>query len=290
MSLIKCPECGQDVSDKAKVCPHCGYELPAASQNVSVPQTETETEPFVKTSTLPIAKPDTIKHNPVVENITQIWKRRSPKEYKACRDLHIIFWLIGLMGIVLGFAILIMGVAIPWNEEVIKKLTPIEVLQRYSDSKNLCFNLKKAGMSLGIIGYVCTMVVVIWKMFRRASFLKECKFDYASQPKWADIHEDIIFFSVGKNKVFFVLKEISKCISVIVFIFAISNIFSEIYIGIMEDVIAGGTGIPDLALIKTMAISALCILAVFMLPYIIYGILLKKFHWNTYINQKKKSE
>lgn len=28
MALIKCPECNNDVSDKAKGCPHCGYELP----------------------------------------------------------------------------------------------------------------------------------------------------------------------------------------------------------------------------------------------------------------------
>lgn len=27
MALIKCPECGHDVSDKAKLCPHCGYPI-----------------------------------------------------------------------------------------------------------------------------------------------------------------------------------------------------------------------------------------------------------------------
>jgi hypothetical protein len=27
MALINCPECGKDVSDSAKSCPHCGYEL-----------------------------------------------------------------------------------------------------------------------------------------------------------------------------------------------------------------------------------------------------------------------
>lgn len=27
MALIKCPECGKEISDKAKSCPHCGYEL-----------------------------------------------------------------------------------------------------------------------------------------------------------------------------------------------------------------------------------------------------------------------
>ena len=27
MSLIKCPECGQDISDKAENCIHCGYPI-----------------------------------------------------------------------------------------------------------------------------------------------------------------------------------------------------------------------------------------------------------------------
>ena len=27
MALIKCPECGKEVSDSAKICPHCGYPL-----------------------------------------------------------------------------------------------------------------------------------------------------------------------------------------------------------------------------------------------------------------------
>ena len=28
MSLIKCPECNKEISDKAKCCPNCGYEFP----------------------------------------------------------------------------------------------------------------------------------------------------------------------------------------------------------------------------------------------------------------------
>ena len=27
MALIQCPECGKQVSDKARKCPHCGYPL-----------------------------------------------------------------------------------------------------------------------------------------------------------------------------------------------------------------------------------------------------------------------
>jgi hypothetical protein len=29
--IVKCPECGGNVSDRAKTCPHCGYELALAS-------------------------------------------------------------------------------------------------------------------------------------------------------------------------------------------------------------------------------------------------------------------
>ena len=27
MAVIKCPECGKEISDKAMTCPHCGYPL-----------------------------------------------------------------------------------------------------------------------------------------------------------------------------------------------------------------------------------------------------------------------
>lgn len=33
MALIKCPECGKEISDKAKCCIHCGYPLDEISSN-----------------------------------------------------------------------------------------------------------------------------------------------------------------------------------------------------------------------------------------------------------------
>lgn len=33
MALISCPNCGKDISDKAKVCPACSYELPTKERN-----------------------------------------------------------------------------------------------------------------------------------------------------------------------------------------------------------------------------------------------------------------
>ena len=38
MSLIKCPECNKEISDKAKVCPHCGYEPPVKFDGIYCPK------------------------------------------------------------------------------------------------------------------------------------------------------------------------------------------------------------------------------------------------------------
>lgn len=34
MTLIKCPECGHDVSSAAKSCPHCGFSIAMAANDV----------------------------------------------------------------------------------------------------------------------------------------------------------------------------------------------------------------------------------------------------------------
>ena len=33
MSLIKCPECGKEISSSAKMCPNCGYEIKTKIKN-----------------------------------------------------------------------------------------------------------------------------------------------------------------------------------------------------------------------------------------------------------------
>lgn len=35
MALINCPECGKQISDKATVCPNCGYPISSASNTSS---------------------------------------------------------------------------------------------------------------------------------------------------------------------------------------------------------------------------------------------------------------
>lgn len=58
MALIKCPECGKEVSDKAEVCIHCGYPLKPqeAAKEEDGPETVKE-EP----------KPEDVKEEPEPE-------------------------------------------------------------------------------------------------------------------------------------------------------------------------------------------------------------------------------
>ena len=35
MSIIKCPECGKEVSSSAPTCPHCGYPLKKTTSTIS---------------------------------------------------------------------------------------------------------------------------------------------------------------------------------------------------------------------------------------------------------------
>ena len=46
MALIKCPECGNNISDKAKACIHCGYPMEALTQENDLVNSEN----FVKRS------------------------------------------------------------------------------------------------------------------------------------------------------------------------------------------------------------------------------------------------
>ena len=47
MALIKCPECGKEISDKANVCIHCGYPLNERKEDFGIRRT-----PFIDEDTL----------------------------------------------------------------------------------------------------------------------------------------------------------------------------------------------------------------------------------------------
>lgn len=60
MALIKCPECGQEVSNLATACIHCGYplneeQIDTAPQQVNTPVDNPEREPLTKKKKIIIA-------------------------------------------------------------------------------------------------------------------------------------------------------------------------------------------------------------------------------------------
>ena len=66
MALIKCPECGREVSDKALSCPNCGYPI---SQDPLEWAMDFETSPSVQAS-------EPKKEQPVSESRHSVrWKK-----------------------------------------------------------------------------------------------------------------------------------------------------------------------------------------------------------------------
>ena len=58
MALITCPECNQQISDRATACPHCGYPLPVATSDMPVADyPATDTVPQAVAQPVTMAKP-----------------------------------------------------------------------------------------------------------------------------------------------------------------------------------------------------------------------------------------
>ena len=52
MALIKCPECGKKVSDKANACIHCGYPLNEQKEDFCITDSDLRRKSFIDEDTL----------------------------------------------------------------------------------------------------------------------------------------------------------------------------------------------------------------------------------------------
>ena len=50
MALLKCPECGETISDKTKICPHCGFSLEEGKIAVEISNNSEPVITFIKWS------------------------------------------------------------------------------------------------------------------------------------------------------------------------------------------------------------------------------------------------
>ena len=52
MALIKCPECGKEISDKANACIHCGYPLNEQKEDVGITDFHLRRRPHINEDVL----------------------------------------------------------------------------------------------------------------------------------------------------------------------------------------------------------------------------------------------
>ena len=98
MALIKCPECGKEISDKSEKCIHCGFPIRntpyiqeiinGKSYDVSflIDKSMTQIQKIQKLNTmtgcgLPVAKNIVLKYHPT-QSSTNLWKYEYPENFR----------------------------------------------------------------------------------------------------------------------------------------------------------------------------------------------------------------
>lgn len=180
MALIKCPECGQEISDKAKMCPHCGFELHAAENAVS-PQQENKpaatpaTEPKPATATTPATAEkapaaDAPKDaEPEIPDAAALWR-------KDCRGEYIFGWVYNTIGALVMIAGIVLFFI--WILPMLRDMGSTEEL-----AKNFVEYYQRAEEAL-IIGMVAVLTEPIvfsslgdlWKPYRVLAWARRTNF------------------------------------------------------------------------------------------------------------------
>ena len=88
MALIKCPECGQEISDKAANCPHCGVQIFACPECGQVSAGNPRVCPkcgymnTAKPSVVPAREGETDTENEKSTDVVEQWLKANPREKK----------------------------------------------------------------------------------------------------------------------------------------------------------------------------------------------------------------
>lgn len=86
MAMIKCPECGQEISDKAKKCVHCGKILIEDKPDTKICSDCGKENPIDATECVHCGCPfeETTVEIPVQTAIAEKTKEKSEKDYNSC--------------------------------------------------------------------------------------------------------------------------------------------------------------------------------------------------------------
>ena len=208
MALIKCPECGHDISEHSSkciycgkelfhcpecgkttvrhgnTCPNCGYELPAAP-DPSAPAASAQPAPD------PAPQTDLIK----------AWGSACPAEAKRKKVLWGVFCVINIVAmipmILLALHVLF-DFIFPLGEEALSELPLSKWLTYFSDCRNFINDTFTASVVLGCLATVADFFICYRRVIPIANWLKKDTFDVAGYLNKEEIRLNE-FFAVGKK-------------------------------------------------------------------------------------------
>lgn len=115
MALIKCTDCGKEISDKAKSCPNCGCPVVLETENSkeNAPEKENEVKSADNKAQTPPAKTDAVKKAPPVV---------TPQKEKASVP-KIILSIVGIIAAIAVVGSIVVFVIIPFVSGIISSVS-----------------------------------------------------------------------------------------------------------------------------------------------------------------------
>lgn len=162
MALIHCPECGQEISDKAKICPHCGYAIQEAKAELEQTAQGQQNAP---------ARPNIIDPE-------MAWGTACPQEKTRKK----VFWILRAIFVVIAMVpvLLLMftgfDIIYPLNSDTISN-NPISLLQYLADYDRYIKNVFIASIVLHCISFVFGIVVMYGRVIPITKWMTKRSFN-----------------------------------------------------------------------------------------------------------------
>ncbi len=205
MAMIQCPECGQEISDKATTCPHCGTPIFVCPEcgHISVgniPFCEncgftTDTK-VLSAQPHDVKKQDSHAETTAANDIVELWLKNNPQERKR-RNLATIIGLVCLLGYLICGIIMYFVNILPWqnlNQDDVISFT--EMTLNYASYKRSIWIIASIAIILWMIDTSTEIYINRWDM-RCSRWLQQQNVDVKSALKKES--SDLFFNGVRKH-------------------------------------------------------------------------------------------
>ena len=285
MSLIKCPECGQEISDKAKMCPHCGYELPAVLGEEELPQQIAPVE-AQSAEEKPTDKTEPAQTAPDIETVVKTWKQHEPYKGKVA----MILWIVGFLLFAAALSVLayfVLKIIAPMQEELSQGDKLLYALGRADEYKKQCGQYRNITLALLILSLICCLIANLWTPLQSFAWGKKNNYDFDSFLETVKDSRITIFSSVAasdfalhfylkpKSKIFYIVEQIMLFIGISICFFILCFMTWNLGVTILDSYIKYGyiDFVPEYVTVPV--ITMIVILVVFYIPRFIYELTCK---------------